>query len=118
MRRSVLTIPQILRWLDAYRARTGRWPDGKSKERIEGTESTETWQNVNQALSCGLRGLPHGLSLAKLLSRYRDVRNRKALRPYTIHQILLWADRHQERTGAWPTARSGAVVDAPGETWC
>jgi hypothetical protein len=30
---------------------------------------------------------------------------------------LMWADRHFQRTGMWPTRRSGAVIDAPGETW-
>jgi hypothetical protein len=31
--------------------------------------------------------------------------------------ILTWADAHHARTGAWPTARTGPIVEAPGETW-
>jgi hypothetical protein len=35
----------------------------------------------------------------------------------TVGQILAWADAHRRRTGRWPTAASGPVTDAPGETW-
>jgi hypothetical protein len=118
MRRTPISISQILRCADDYHARTGRWPEGDCRERVEGIESRPTWQSVNHALRFGYRGLPRGSSLAQLLARYRGVRNRKALPHFTIRQIILWADLHQERTGSWPTDRSGPVADAPGETWC
>src|SRR5438132_10439267 len=118
MRRIPISISQILKCADAYHARTARWPDGKSRERIDGIESQETWQNVDQALRLGLRGLPGKSSLARLLARHRGIRNRKGLPPFTIQQIILWADLHEVRTGTWPTARSGPVADAPGETGC
>jgi hypothetical protein len=118
MRRSLLSIPQILKWADAYHAREGQWPQGKCTDVIEGTGGRETWCNVDQALRVGLRGLPRGSSLARLLALHRGVRNRKGLAPLTIRKILLWADLHQGRTGAWPTSHSGPVEDAPGETWC
>lgn len=35
----------------------------------------------------------------------------------TAEQILAWADAHRARTGRWPTAASGAVLEAPGEHW-
>jgi hypothetical protein len=35
----------------------------------------------------------------------------------TVPRILRWADTHHERTGRWPTAASGPVTGAPGETW-
>jgi hypothetical protein len=35
----------------------------------------------------------------------------------SIEVILRWADLHRERTGRWPGAGSGPVLDAPGETW-
>ncbi len=35
----------------------------------------------------------------------------------TPAQILAWADTNHERTGSWPTAKSGIVVEAPGEKW-
>jgi hypothetical protein len=34
-----------------------------------------------------------------------------------VKQILEWADAHFARTGKWPTAASGPVAGAPGETW-
>jgi hypothetical protein len=37
--------------------------------------------------------------------------------PLTVAQILAWADAHRERTGQWPSAKSGAVADAAGQTW-
>jgi hypothetical protein len=39
------------------------------------------------------------------------------LPPFTEEQILKWADAFHERTGTWPNAKSGAIDDAPGETW-
>jgi hypothetical protein len=38
-------------------------------------------------------------------------------KPLTVEQILAWAEAHHARTGKWPHAKSGPVVDAPGETW-
>ena len=35
----------------------------------------------------------------------------------TVVRILAWADAQQARTGQWPHWGSGAVADAPGETW-
>ena len=35
----------------------------------------------------------------------------------TAKQIVVWADAHNNRTGAWPRCNSGPVRDAPGETW-
>jgi hypothetical protein len=37
--------------------------------------------------------------------------------PLTVAQILAWADEHHRRTGKWPSANSGLVAGAPGETW-
>ena len=69
------------------------------------------------ALRDDYRGLPGGSSLAQLLAKYRHVRNRKRLPPFTVAQILLWADAFFARTGRWPTRHSGPVREAPGETW-
>jgi hypothetical protein len=35
----------------------------------------------------------------------------------TANRILAWADAHHAQTGRWPTAASGPVEGAPGETW-
>ena len=66
----------------------------------------------------GLRGLPGGSSLPQLLAERRRVRNPKQLPALQQKQILAWADAHYQRTGAWPTRKSGAVAEAEhGETW-
>jgi hypothetical protein len=35
----------------------------------------------------------------------------------SVEQILAWADAHRARTGRWPTATSGEVPGAAGESW-
>lgn len=108
------TIAQILKWADAHHAKAGRWPISKSGPIANG----ETWCAVDLALRHGQRGLPGGSSLARLLASRRGVRNRAAVARLTVRQILTWADAHYKRTGKWPTARSGVIFDASGETWC
>jgi hypothetical protein len=114
-RSPALTEAKILRWADAWRTRTGRWPkctDGS----IPSTDG-ETWAGVSNALHRGWRGLPGGNSLARLLRRERGVRNVQALPPLTEARILKWAKAHRRRTGRWPTYGSGSVKGAPGEVW-
>ncbi|MDB5307939.1 MAG: hypothetical protein JWO38_2141 [Gemmataceae bacterium] len=107
---------EILIWADAYHDRTGRWPTAASGPIPEAPG--ERWAAVDAALRSGTRGLPGGDSLARLLARRRGARNHADRPPLTTAQILAWADAHYRRTGDWPTAGSGAVADAPGETWC
>ncbi len=110
-----LTKEQVLVWADEYFQRTGEWP--KVKTGAIQNAPGETWSGVNAALESGLRGLPGGSSLAKLLEKHRRVRNRKGLPSLTEQQILAWADEHFGRTGEWPSTISGAVPEHPGETW-
>jgi hypothetical protein len=116
MKRPPLTIEQILAWADDHHAHTGEWPrifSGPVR-----LNPNETWRRVDNALRYGLRNLPSGGdSLARLLARERGYRNVQALPPLTVTQVLAWADAHHERTGFWPGAESGAVPEAPGETW-
>jgi hypothetical protein len=107
---------QILRWADAHRRRTGKWPHSGSGP-VVGAPG-ETWKGVDLALRHGWRGLRRGLTLAALLARERKARNRANLAPLTERKILVWADEHYRLTGAWPTRCSGPVNGAPGETWC
>lgn len=37
--------------------------------------------------------------------------------PLTVARILAWAAAHVRRTGHRPTGHSGAIPEAPGETW-
>ena len=86
--RPPLTAGQILVWADAYFSRHGRWPQVRSGP-IEDAPG-ETWSAVNAALEQGLRTLPGGSSLAKLLAQQRGVRNRRGLPKLTEGQVLAW----------------------------
>jgi hypothetical protein len=105
----------ILSWADDHRGRTGKWPitDSGSVFAAPG----ETWIAIDSALRAGSRGLGGGSSLARLLAKERDVRNRQDLSPLNIQLILSWADDHHKRTGKWPTKNCGAVLGEPGEKW-
>jgi hypothetical protein len=110
-----LTVERVLTWADAHRRRTGRWPSSESGPvaNVPG----ETWKAVDAALRAGVRGFPGGSSLAQLLDRRRGVRNKQALRRLTVKQVLIWADYHHLRTGAWPSSKSGLIPHTRGETW-
>jgi hypothetical protein len=66
---SPLTVEQILTWADAHHARTGHWPQSGSGLIPEAPGVK--WAAVNSALGDGLRGLPGGDSLSRLLDRLR-----------------------------------------------
>ena len=110
-----LTIKRVLVWADAFHARCGSWPTTVSGAISE--SSGDTWGAIESALRHGLRGLPGGSSLAKLLAERRGKRNRLALPPLDVRQILIWADAFFARHGKWPGIKSGAIEDAPGESW-
>jgi hypothetical protein len=110
-----LTIKQILAWADAHHRRTGTWPRIKSGKTKEAPD--ENWAAINRALGNGWRGLKPGLSLAKLLWRYRSVRTPIYRPNLTIDQILGWADAHYQRTGTWPNHKSGEIPLSRGESW-
>jgi hypothetical protein len=77
----------------------------------------ELWANLDRSLRKGQRGLPGGTTLSRLLDEKRGGVDRKVKSPLTIGDILDWADAHLASTGKWPSARSGAVLAVPGETW-
>lgn len=110
-----LSVERILEWADGYFQRKGSWPTIASGAIIN--SGGETWRRVDQALRSGIRGLPGGSSLARLLKKHRGVRNRKQLSPFTEEIILEWADAHFQRTSEWPHKNSGPITDSPGDTW-
>jgi hypothetical protein len=69
-----LTIKTILRWIEGHHGATGRWPTVYSGP-VAG-QPGENWHMVNSALDKGLRGLPGGSSLAKVLRKHFGVVNR------------------------------------------
>src|SRR5882724_3686491 len=100
-----------------HRWSKGEWPTRHSVAVLASPVPGETWARLNKSLIVGLRGLPGGSSLARLLAKHRGVRNRKASPPLVEAEIVRWADLHFARTGLYPSEKAGAVVDAPGETW-
>jgi len=109
-----LTEMQIVHWAEAWRRKTKRYPKRHSGP-VPGVPG-ETWARINNALVHGLRGLPGGSSLARLLAEYRSVRNDKQLPRFTIPGILAWVDAYRRRTGAWPRYTSGKI-EGTDETW-
>jgi hypothetical protein len=69
-----LSVEQILAWADAFHARTGEWPPSVAAPIPEAPG--ETWSAVNAALRVGVRGLPGGSSLPRLLREHRGVARR------------------------------------------
>lgn len=118
-RPSTLTYQQILKWADAHRRRTGRWPDRNCGPVLNAPR--ENWQALSVAIKQGHRGLPGGSTIACLLHKYRGVPlSGRAMRdrpPLTIQKILTWAKRHRLHTGRWPTALDGKVDGVPTERW-
>ncbi len=115
MSKPILHIADVLRLANAHHDRTGEWPETKSGERFDAPN--EKWVNIDKALRVGCRGFVGGSSLAQLLAKHRNKRNRKRLPRYTYRKILCWADTYYEDAGRWPTHLSGPTVAAPGETW-
>jgi hypothetical protein len=110
-----LSYRKIVALADAHRERTGSWPNVNSGA-VEGAPG-ERWDLIDNALRLGLRGLPGGSSLARLLARKRGVRNPMGLPALDLGQLALWAEAHFRRTGEWPLYESGPIPEAPGETW-
>ena len=114
-RKPDLTIEKILGWADEHKKRTGKWPNQKFG--VVSDVVNETWVAIHTALRIGLRGLPGGSSLARLLEKERDVRNIHNLPDLTIDQILKYVDEHKKRTGKWPVVKSGQLYNVPEENW-
>lgn len=110
-----LSDEDILAWADAYRQRTGTWPNYRSGEIPEAPD--ETWMAVEAALSLGLRGCERGSTLARFLVQHRDKRHLRKLPLLTVEQILSWADHHFHSTGTWPHIKSGLIPDTKEESW-
>ncbi len=46
-----------------------------------------------------------------------DCERRGVPRDLDENEVLSWADGFRSRNGGWPTAQSGPIPEAPGETW-
>jgi hypothetical protein len=124
-----LTVQTILEWADKHFHRTGRWPSRESGQVVDAgswpTTSSgpvenvpgEAWHTINHALKRGIRGLPGGSSLLRLLATHRGHRNASNLPSLSVQQILTWADKYYRRTGSWPTPNSGPIKGSRGDSW-
>jgi hypothetical protein len=113
--RPQLTIPDILRWADSYHDRHGKWPNCRSGAIREA--KGETWYAVQRALGSGLRGLPGGSTLPRLLREQRGATHCAAKARLSVEGILAWADAYHLRTGNWPHGHSGPIPESPSNTW-
>jgi hypothetical protein len=66
-----LTERRILAWADAHFATHGKWPTCRCPDQVIPGTGGERWFNVDQVLRKGLRGLPGGSSLPRLLATHR-----------------------------------------------
>ncbi|MBW2187231.1 MAG: hypothetical protein JRG71_12795 [Deltaproteobacteria bacterium] len=107
---------EILMWADAYKQRYGDWPN-RAVGIIEESLVEDTWQAVHSALNEGARGLPGKDTLTKLIERNRHVERRTVKSALTVATIIDYADDHHEKTGTWPTKKSGKVLANNDETW-
>jgi hypothetical protein len=114
-RKPPLHVARLLAWADDHLEQTGKYPHAESGPVL--AAPAEDWGAINQALLGGLRGLPGGDSVARLLQRERGRPHRLDQPQLTEDAILAWAQAHHARTGSWPNQCAGAVEGAPGETW-
>jgi len=108
-----LSLRTIAAWAKSHRKRTGKWPS-LSAGRIGATR--ERWNNIDQCLRKGLRGLPGGSSLAEVLATHCGAQNHLTLGSLSERQILKWASHHLRLTGSPPTKTSGKV-GVTSEVW-
>jgi hypothetical protein len=112
---SPLTLETVWDWAEAHLKTMGFWPT-KGSGPVLGVPG-EHWGPIDAALRSGLRGLPRGLSLAKLQAASPDPGPPRPDTPLTVEHVLAWAQHHHAKTGAWPTPSSGPIEEAPGEEW-
>jgi hypothetical protein len=114
-RKPPLDIDVILSWADHHYSVTGKFPGAESG--AVQADPSEDWGAINQALIAGVRGLPGGDTLARLLHRERGRRHPQLLPRLTEDCILTWAQAHCALTGTWPNQSAGPVHGVPGEVW-
>ena len=112
-----LTEELILELADKHYERTGEYPDTQLGKVVG--HFGDTWRGINQALNRGGRGLPGGDSLLKLLKRHGRKRMIRRTSRATLTEDMIWGwmKAHHAKTGKWPSAATGEVLDARGETW-
>lgn len=111
-----LTVPQILKWADEHKRRTGRCPCTRHGRVPE--KNGIKWETVNDALRRGQRGLPGGITLWRLLKKHRGAQYYNRRRDdLDIDEIRRWALEHHRRTGLWPQSNMTKVAPSQDVAW-
>lgn len=109
-----LTLSEILSAADRYHRKRGEWPTRLSQNKAGAPDS---WKAIDGALAGGLRGLPKGWTLARLLFVKRGVNSARYAKDLRVKDIVTWAKRYRQRHGRWPGQRSGRI-EGTQDTWC
>jgi hypothetical protein len=110
-----LTETTILNWCDEYFSAHGKYP-GQGSEALESMDS-ETFNNINAALTSGHRGLPGGSSLAKLLRKNRNYQDNYSRPKLTLPKIIDMMVDHYQTFAKWPVSTDKEVVGHASEKW-
>lgn len=106
---------QIIAWIKDHHRRTGQWPTTRSG--VVRARPTENWVSIDQVLRHGMRGLPGGSTLGFIVEKAGGVALHKRRAKLSNRLLRRWIVAHRQRTGENPSRSSGAIADAPGETW-
>lgn len=99
LNQNTLHIEDILKAAQQYFDATCRWPNCNDFEIIRtGVLEGETWGRIDKALRDGLRGLPGGSSLSKLLIE-NGIGN-----AMNANDVLEGAKLHHKTYGSWPSS--------------
>jgi hypothetical protein len=110
-----LSPKQVRDWVVAFHNWMGHWP--KRSSGAIPTAPGESWATIDCAFVSARRGLEGYGSLAQFLQKECGVLNRQRPSGLAVDVILQWARAFHSRTGKWPNHTSGAIPEAPGETW-
>jgi hypothetical protein len=118
-----LSMELIEEWIKLFHAKHNRYPNRNDGiiEFATGKHKGTTWAHVNTALERGVRGLPGGSSLPKLLEEKFNVKNIKNLPNLSYKEIEGWIKFHYDKYGKYPNKNSGIIEFATGKhkgtTW-
>ena len=115
LQKSPLTVGQVLEWARRHHRANGRWPNTMAGA-VRGAPG-ESWRGIDLALRKGHRGLAGGSCLRELLLKEAGAAIHGWHAELSIRQIRSWAKSYSRRTGTRPSAQSGRIPEAPGETW-
>jgi hypothetical protein len=113
----VLTPELIVGWMRVFQRTHGVLPSENTIEPVPG-QPLESWPAIASALRSCNRGLPPGLSLAKLKEKHFSWRNAKNTPPLTVDQVVAWMRVFMSKHGRLPKqGEKLGVSGQPGESW-